>query len=365
MIKAVKSNTIIEYLPVLDYVPQSLIIKEETPYFIEFEYQTDEEVMLDGNQIKDTFKERVDPYGDHATLISQKRSLRPQPDLKKEIYERSNSCLFDDHSKIATPQEEYRNLGVFSAPNPFAFNPGFHDLIITNEHIETIDEIKEEHIFGIVSALKIKAIEIKEHSSANQLDMGINFGTDRLKFSSGASQPHLHAQIGAVFENGFMPIQDKIQYINNQFKSLAIDYEELYLEALRTSALVAWENESFMAFAPFAPRFKDEINIISKTKDIPNILSTTDAQIEDLAEIIYKSIKALENLAIKNKEGKLINSGIKSFNLDFLGLRFDKDTGRMLITIIPRQSDIAYSELMGRFVIDRTPEETVKHLKYE
>ena len=228
--------------------------------------------------------------------------------------------LYPNFFTISKIFSVYTDLGVFSAPNPFAFNPGFHDLIITQEHIETIDQIKESHIYGIISALKIKAIKMKTDHDIDQLDMGINFGTDKLKYSSGASQPHLHAQIGAVFKNGFMPIQDKIQYINDQFKGLSIDYEELYIEALKLSSLISWENDSFYAFAPFAPRFKDEINIISKNKDIPNIISTTEKNIKDLSEIIYKTLKALENLSIENKDGNLVNVGIKSFNIDFLAL---------------------------------------------
>jgi len=365
MIKSISKNVASEYLPFIEYIPQSLIIKDGAPYFVEFEYPTDEKVILNGENIKDIFKERIDPYGDHSTLISQRRSLRPQPDLKDDVYQRSDNCLFDDKSKIASPQEEYKDLGVFSAPNPFAFNPGFHDLIITQDHIETIDQIKENHIYGIVSALKIRAQKMKTDHDIDQLDMGVNFGTDKLKYSSGASQPHLHAQIGAVFKNGFMPIQDKVQYINDQFRGLSIDYEELYIQALKSSSLIAWENNSFYAFAPFAPRFKDEINIISKNKDIPNIISASEEQIKDLSEIIYKSIKALENLSVEDQNGNLVNVGIKSFNIDFLGLRFGRDEGRMLVSIIPRQTDIAYSELLSRFVIDRSPEETVKHINYE
>ena len=364
MIKSITKNVASEYLPFLEYIPQSLIIKDGAPYFIEFEYPTDEKVILNGENIKDVFKERIDPYGDHSTLISQRRSLRPQPDLKDDAYQRSDNCLFDDKSKVASPQEEYKDLGVFSAPNPFAFNPGFHDLIITQDHIETIDQIKESHIYGIVSALQIRAQKMKTDHDIDQLDMGVNFGTDKLKYSSGASQPHLHAQIGAVFKNGFMPIQDKVQYINDQFRGLSIDYEELYIQALKSSSLIAWENNSFYAFAPFAPRFKDEINIISKNKNIPNIISASEEQIKDLSEIIYKSIKALENLSVEDKDGNLANVGIKSFNIDFLGLRFGRDEGRMLVSILPRQTEIAYSELLSRFVIDRSPEETVKHISY-
>ena len=365
MVKTVSKNIVAEYLPFLEYIPQSLIIKDGAPYFIEFEYPTDEEIILDGENIKDVFKERIDPYGDHSTLISQRRSLRPQPDLADDTYKISDSCLFDDKSRIASPQEEYKDLGVFSAPNPFAFNPGFHDLIITEDHVETIDQIKESHIYGIISALKIRAQKMKTDHDIDQLDMGINFGTDKLKYPSGASQPHLHAQIGAVFKNGFMPIQDKVQYINDQFKGLSIDYEELYIQALKSSALIASENNSFYAITPFAPRFKDEINIISKNKNIPNIISTTEKDIKDLSEIIYKSIKALENLSVPDKDGREVNVGIKSFNIDFLGLRFERIEGRMIIYILPRQTEIAYSELLGRFVIDRSPEETARYIKYE
>ncbi len=343
---------------------QSLNIDDiNNPYFIELEYKNEEKVILDGKEIVDLFKERIDPYKNHSTLISKRRNLRPQPDIKDTEYIKVQSCLFDNLDEVAKPTIKYEEYGTYIAPNPFAFNPGFHSIVFTKDHIETIDQIEEKHIEGIFNVLQIKALEISKYPNINQLDMGMNFGTNKLKYTSGASQPHLHAQIGAVYNTGFMPQQDNIQNINDYYKNKGIDYEGLYLSAIKSSDLLIIENENFMAYTPFSPRFKDEVHIISKNMNIPNILSLDQNKLEDLSKLIYSILKGYQEMRVRSESGILTNVDIKSFNIEILGLRFDRLEGRMLINIIPRQTDIAYSELMGRFVIDREPENTANILR--
>jgi galactose-1-phosphate uridylyltransferase len=363
MIKTIDKNLQTNYIPFLNYIPQSLVIENKIPYFLEFEYKTEERVELQDTVISDTFKERVDPYAGHSTLISKRRSLRPQPDLEKGEYEKSQSCLFDDLEKVAHPYREFSEIKTLIAPNPFAFNPGFHDIVFTKDHIEMIEEIEEAHIYGILKTLRMRAQEIKKNKGIDQLDMGMNFGTSKLKYSSGASQPHLHAQIGAVYKNGFMPTSDRISYVNKKFLEIGIDYEELYMEASEKSELFILKNDDFILFAPFSPRFKDEIHIISKDRNIPNITVLTDSQLNSLSQLLFKAIKGLRELKFENEKGELTDAGIDSFNIEFLGLRFQEESGRMLIQIIPRESEIAYSELLERFIIDRTPEVTSKYLR--
>ncbi|MHB8443287.1 MAG: hypothetical protein ACYDAS_02885 [Patescibacteria group bacterium] len=344
---------------------QSLVI-ETPPYFIEFVKKTEEDVTLKGSVVSDQVVERIDPFFNHSTLISYSRSKRPQPDMKISEDNKEDYCLFDHLDDVAHPIIEYDEWGVYQAPNPFAFNPGFHDLIVSKDHIDTISNIERKHVFGIISALSKRAKEITLKNNVNQVAAGINFGTDKEKYPAGASQPHLHAQIGAVYKESFFPLYDKYEDIINKFHKKGIDYINLYNQALRSSDLVIHETDNFIVFAPFSPRFKDEIHIQAKNRDIGNLSSLNEDSIEELSNILYKVLRALSLMQFKNKDGNDINAGIRSVNVDFLGKRTDSETNvGMYIMIMPRQSDLAYSELMGRFVIDRFPEDTKKAIENE
>ena len=182
--------------------------------------------------------------------------------------------------------------------------------------------------------------------------MGINFGTDKEQFSAGASQPHLHAQIGAIFQNGFMPSFSLRKAIEQSFEKENIDYTGEYIKAIKSSNLDIIESKNFILFAPFAPRFKDEVHILPKELNIPTLISPTKDQINELVSLIYKILDSFKEI------------NISSFNMIFEGEYLDKKSNtRMMISIIPRQSDIAYSELNSRFVIDRFPEITSSILR--
>ncbi len=344
---------------------QSLVV-ETPPYFIEFVKKTEEEVTLKGNVVSDQVVERIDPFLSHSTLISYSRSKRPQPDIKDSEDTKEGYCLFDNLDDVAHPIVEYNEWGVYQAPNPFAFNPGFHDLIVLKDHIDTISNIQRKHMFGIISALSKRAKEITLKDGINQVAAGINFGTDKEKYSAGASQPHLHAQIGAVYKDSYFPLYDKYEDVINQFYKKGIGYIDLYNQALRSSNLVIYETDNFIVFTPFSPRFKDEIQIQAKNRELGNLSSLDEDSIEELSNILYKVLRALSLMKFKNKDGEDVNAGVRSFNVDFLGKRTDSKTNSgMYIMVMPRQSDLAYSELMGRFVIDRFPEDTKKAIENE
>ncbi len=342
------------------------LITETPPYFIEFVKKTEEEVTLKGNVVSDQVVERVDPFLNHSTLISYSRSKRPQPDIKTPEDIKEGYCLFDNLDDVAHPIVEYDEWGVYQAPNPFAFNPGFHDLIVLKDHIDDIKDIERKHIFGLISALSKRSKEITLKDNVNQIAAGINFGTDKEKYPAGASQPHLHAQIGAVYKNSFFPLYDRYEDIINKFFKKGVDYIDLYNQALRSSSLVIHETDNFIVFTPFSPRFKDEIQIQAKNREIGNLFSLNEDYIEELSNILYKVLRALSLMKFKNKDGEDVNAGIRSLNINFLGKRTNSKTNAgMYIMIMPRQSDLAYSELMGRFVIDRFPEDTKKAIENE
>ena len=335
----------------LPCIPQSLIL-DNPPYFKDLKINTRENIILNNQEIKDTITERISPFGTHSTLISLKRSQRPQPTLKDDGT-KQKSCLFDNLDEVAKPQRKIGN--VYIAPNPFAFNPGFHDLIITNEHIENIEDIEKDHIRDIINVMFQRAKELSEEKNVININMGINFGTDKLKFSAGASQPHLHSQIGAIFNGGFSPYFALRKKIEESFKN--IDYTGEYIKAIKSSCLDIKIGKYFILFAPFAPRFKDEIHILPLNFDIPNLISVTQNQINELISFIYLTINSFKG----ENNSKLY---IPSFNIIFEGANFnEKDNTRIMISIIPRQSEIAYSELSSRFVIDKFPEDTAKDIK--
>ena len=347
MIKTSNSNSI--YSKLLSYIPQSLIL-DKNPYFVETKIKTREKVLLNNKELSDTITERISPFGTHSTLISLNRSKRPQPTIKKIDNIKEKECLFDKLDSVAKPQRKEGN--VYIAPNPFAFNLGYHDLIITNDHIENIEDIKEEHIEGIITILFKRAQEISQDKDVININMGINFGTDKEKFPAGASQPHLHAQIGAIFQNGFTPSFSLRRSIEQSFEKDNIDYTGEYIKAIKSSSLDIIESKNFILFAPFAPRFKDEIHILPKELNIPTLVSPTKDQINELMSLIYKVLDAFKKI------------NISSFNIIFEGEYLDKNSDtRIMISIIPRQSDIAYSELNSRFVIDRFPEITSSIIK--
>ena len=368
MIKTVNlNNTKISYLPTTQFIPQ-ILITEDPPYFIELEVSTKEEVRLQDKKITDQIVERISPFGGHSTLISKNRSLRPQPDEQETKTDNTDiqNCLFDNIDKVAKPVIEYPEYGVYQAPNPFAFNTGYHEIIFTKEHVERLDQIQYKHILGILSVMVKRAQYMTGIKGINQISAGVNLGTAKMKYSAGASQPHLHAQIGAVYKLGYLPDSDRIENVCAEFEKMGIDYMGKYIEAVRTAKLNVFETKNFIVFAPFAPRFKDEIHIVSKTTKFSNLTMINSEQIQEISNSIIKIFTAYINMKFPNKDGNMVNAGIDSLNIEFLGNRVDsKSQGRLLIKIMPRQSDLAYSELLGRFVIDRYPETTAEAIRNE
>ena len=338
----------------LSYIPKSLIL-DNPPYFIDSKINTKEDIFLDNKKITDVITERISPFGTHSTLISLTRSNRPQMTLNVNKISRQESCLFDNLDKVAKPQKQLK--GVYIAPNPFSFNPGYHDLIITNDHIEVIKDISKDHIENLITTLFNRAKDLSIDKDVTNVNMGINFGTEKEKYPSGASQPHLHAQIGAIFKNGFLPLFSMRRIIEEHFSEQDIDYTGEYIKAIKSSKLAIKESDNFILFAPFAPRFKDEVHILPKDINIPNLISIKPSQITELVSMLYNVINTF-----KGENGSKLY--IPSFNITFEGDEFKaSNKTRMMVSIIPRQSEIAYSELNSRFVIDRFPEDTASYIK--
>ena len=311
--------------------------------FIDFKAEINDSIV---NQL---ITERRDVFNMYSTLFALNRTKRPFPDKKETVKERTIDCLFDDFSRVAKPLVEFPGWDVYSVPNPFAFNTGDHEVVFVKDHIEFIEDIRENHIKSLLFALANRAEFIISHENTNSLSCGINFGTDKMKFSAGASQPHLHAQIGAIYKVGFLPDADNLYKHIRNLSIDPIDFVEEYLNVLKEKNLLLTESDYLFSYCPFAPRFKDEVHLITK---VPMKVRNYHGDIlESLSHVLYEVIR------------KYSAMGIESFNVEFLQDREEDERSFSVIKLSPRQSQLAYSEISGRFVVDRFPEETARIMR--
>jgi diadenosine tetraphosphate (Ap4A) HIT family hydrolase len=258
----------------------------------------------------------------------------------------SVGCAFCGHIRV---QEDRHAL---QTDNSRPFGPLVHKVIFSKDHIECLKDVGGEEIRD--STEQFFEIATRAYSqfgeSFDGLGIGMNFGEYA---NSGASQAHFHYQVVGLGKANYNP-GDRLGELCRAYRMshAGADYLSDYEEALRRADLVVTETNDGLAFAytPISPRFRGEIQILlrrrGRLRQAGNILETTAEERDALSRLQYDIIRRFAQLGCEALNQIWYMTRISTKNI------WDQ---RMVISLCPRTSVLAFYELSGNSVIDTAP----------
>jgi galactose-1-phosphate uridylyltransferase len=235
--------------------------------------------------------------------------------------------------------------------NARPFGPLLHKVIFSRTHIDSLENVGMDEVLDSTEQF----YEIAKESAtmdkvSDGLVIGMNFGE---YLRSGASQIHFHYQITGLGPANYNA-GDRLGALCRAYRQVHADADYLtdYETALQEADLIVAESTDHLAFAysPISPRFKGEVQIMLRQRHAKpqagNILETTTEERKALAELQYVIIRRFGLL------------GCSALNQVWYTTRFSENNEcgqRLIISICPRTSVIAFYELFGNSVIDTVP----------
>jgi UDPglucose--hexose-1-phosphate uridylyltransferase len=234
---------------------------------------------------------------------------------------------------------------------------GAHEIVIeTPKHDCNMYDFSVLEFITYFEALKNRIEDLKNDTRLKYISVFKNSG-----FLAGATQTHSHTQIVAT---PFIPksVQEDINYFKSYYEEHKRNFfDDLIYEEKIFKKGILFENESFIAFAPYASSFAFEVQVISK---------------KELLCLKYFNSKDLESLSMIMKDTfELLHNGLGEFSFNMLVKNSfgyedvcDADKrikyNRFYIQIIPRNAMLAGFELDSQmFVNPVLPETAVKIMK--
>ena len=298
---------------------------------------------------------QLERINNESIVSNLKNKILLNPYLPEEIL--SKNCLFC--SKISTDRIIYSlpdQESAISINNDYPFGPILHQVLILQSKKHDISQITSNDIKYLYDLLYSVANDFNEKSKElDGIQYGMNYGLPRIHkgkqvIPAGASQPHLHSQATGIVSESYN-LGDIIGQIACAYKNtFQRDYLHDYYSALKSVNMIIKEDENAFLYIPVSQKANYELQIMVKDSSVGNILKTTPA--------IRKSISNLELLAYQILQQDQYN--IQSFNTLMYSSRFSSDNieQRLIISICPRTTIIAFSELGRRNVVDQFPWDT-------
>ena len=215
---------------------------------------------------------------------------------------------------------------------------GEHEVVIeTPNHNERLADLTPSRIVLILKVFQDRIRKIQKIKGIKYVSLFKNFGPD-----GGASIDHAHSQIigiDAIPENVMDEIKATKKFSSCPFCS--------FIKKERTSPRFIKENNSFIAIAPYAPRFSFESWILP-TKHKTDFTKLNDSQLMDLARMLKFILKKLK----------------VSYNFFLHYSPKENDNFHFHFEINPRSSKWAGFELAtGRQIVSVSPEDTAKFFR--
>lgn len=306
---------------------------------------------------------RKDYILDEWVIISENRNKRPKQFIQKEEQELDDKiCFFCPGNEEKTPKEISRitknNKWIIrTIPNKFpSVNKesfaeiktdntfftysnayGNHEVIIeTNSHEKQLWDLPKEHLKLILKTYNQRIIELHKDSNVKYVCVIKNHGKD-----GGTSLKHSHSQVIA-YNNIPASITNKIK----SYKKFDNCPMCSIINIEKDSDRRVFENNTFIAFTPYASKFNFEIIIIPKNhKETLNDL--TKEELDDFSDIWEKILKKLKSLNV-------------SFN-HYIHYSPKENNLHLSMHICPRIAKFAGFELCSNTIINTvSPESAAK-----
>jgi UDPglucose--hexose-1-phosphate uridylyltransferase len=217
----------------------------------------------------------------NEALTPQALYLKPESgDWQIRVVPNKYAALQPDTTAART------HVGAFLSANGY----GVTEVVIeTPEHNKTIATMELSEISAILTAYRERFSQISQNENINLITIFRNFGP-----LAGTSLEHPHSQIIAT------PLVPP--HIRNQIERSILYHDEygrcvycdMLAEELRQKERIVLENDSFVAFCPWAARTPFEARIYPK-RHAASYLSITEKEIGDLAWILRAILAKIYN----------------------------------------------------------------------
>ena len=309
---------------------------------------------------------RKDYILDRYVIVSAGRKQRPKQFGKKEV-EKDSKCFFCSGNESMTPPEIGRIeengkwiirwfANKFPAVNldgnpeirtdnnfyTFADAYGYHEVIVeTNDHSKQLWDLDVKYIEKLLKVYNSRIKDLSSKGNIKYVCLFKNSGRD-----AGTSIVHSHTQIIAY---------NKIPELVSKEVAKSMEFSECpycsIIASEKDSSRRCFENDSFIAFCPYASRFHYEVWVFPK-KHVRSMEEFDDVMFSDLASIMHSILIKLKELGL-------------SYNLSF-HYAPNGDDLHFHIEVCPRDAIWGGFELLTDDVINSViPEEAAKFYRGE
>lgn len=254
---------------------------------------------------------RKDYILDDFVLVSEKRGQRPHEFKEEDDLVEPKTCFFCPGSEDLTPPEVGRiskengwsirwfenkfsgvkEEGQFEIKTDnkyftYSSNYGYHEIIVnTNDHNKQVCDLSVPELSDLFKVYRDRIKEISSRDHIKYVSIFKNHGS-----KAGTSIIHSHSQIIAM----------------NQVPKRIVRKEEAvakfdscpYCEILKIekdSYRRCFENNTFVAFTPYASRFNYEIWVMPKNHRV-SMNELSEEEFNDLSDIMSKLLKRLATM---------------------------------------------------------------------
>lgn len=332
---------------------------------------------------------RKDPVLDRWVIISTERSQRPTDLPVAEEPPHKKECPFCAGHENETPPE----LFSFRSPQSASNTPGWDVRVVPNKYpalkyegeieklgegmydkmngfgvheviIETPDHklnLEDQPVGGIAKVLETYKLRLEALIQDDRLRSVLIF--KNVGREAGASLEHPHSQLIAT---PVLPkrIKERLKgaqnYYNEKERCVFCD---ILSEEKKIKERLVYENESFVAFCPYASNFPFEIWVLPK-KHHPDFQETSLPEMSHLADCLKIALRKLTKVLHKPQYNYVLNTGpVRKARKGQRRTTLDKDF-HWHIEIMPRMTRIAGFESGSDLYINpMMPEAAAQYLR--
>ncbi len=252
---------------------------------------------------------RKDYTMDRFVLIAEDRSKRPHEFKQENSESDAGVCYFCPGSESLTPPEKGRfgdpwkirwfdnkfaaieekgKAEIVTDNTYFTYSDayGIHEIIVeTNNHKKQFHDLEDFELKDLFKVYKHRIEELSKRPHIKYVLVFKNSGKE-----AGTSIKHTHTQVAALNHIPHL-LHEEIEAVN---KFPHCPYCDI-INIEKTSFRNCFENNSFLAFTPYASRFNYEVWIFPK-KHYTSITELDDWEFLELAQILKKIFGRLKTL---------------------------------------------------------------------
>ncbi len=324
---------------------------------------------------------RKDPIINRWVIISTERAKRPSDLLVEKSRPRGGFCPLCPGNEDKTPSEVFafrdQNSSINGSgwklrvvPNKFPAlviegdlnrqkegmyekmqGIGAHEVIIeTTDHNANASTLSVIDFKNILFAYQQRTNELKKDSRFRYISIFKNYGE-----VAGASMEHPHSQVIALPVAPKRAVEEMSGAEEYYEKNKSCVFCDIVKQELKVRNRIVVENDHFLAFEPYAPRFPFETCVLPK-EHMSSFEATGNDLFGSMADCLSLVLKKINKaLGFPPYNYILHNSPTDNSENDFYHWHFE---------IIPRLTKVAGFEWGTGFYINPTPpEQAAQHLR--